>query len=107
VSRIIKESRKINDEYQKWLQEKFPSCFVEGKLDFKKLKELTSEITDNSNDEKYTFSWAGRNDSIKILKTTSKGTLLPVKDESINFDDTENIFIEGENLEVLNQDDLH
>ncbi len=100
MSKIHKESVKISEEYQKWLEEKFPSCFTEGKLNFNKLKELLSEITTEEN-ENYSFSWAGRSNSIKILKTTSKGTLLPVKDESVNFDSTENIFIEGENLEVL------
>ena len=100
MSKINKESSNPIDENQKWLQEKFPSCFVEGKLDFDKLKELTSEFTDNRN-EKFTFSWAGRADSIKNIQTPTHGTLIPQKDESINFDDTENIFIEGENLEVL------
>ena len=100
MSKINKESPNPIDENQKWLQEKFPSCFVEGKLDFDKLKELTSEFTDNRN-EKFTFSWAGRADSIKNIQTPTHGTLIPQKDESINFDDTENIFIEGENLEVL------
>ena len=100
MDKINKETSSIINENQKWLQEKFPSCFVEGKLDFDKLKELTSEFTDNRN-EKFTFSWAGRADSIKNIQTPTHGTLIPQKDESINFDDTENIFIEGENLEVL------
>jgi adenine-specific DNA-methyltransferase len=100
MSKINKESPNPIDENQKWLQEKFPSCFIEGKVDFDKLKELTSEFTDNRN-EKYSFSWAGRADSIKNIQTPTHGTLIPQKDESINFDDTENIFIEGENLEVL------
>ena len=100
MSKINKESPNPIDENQKWIKEKFPSCFSEGKLDFDKLKELLSEITDTS-DEKYTFSWAGRSESIKNLQTSSRGTLIPEKDESVNFDETENIFIEGENLEVL------
>ncbi len=101
MNKVNKESPDLIKENQKWLQEKFPSCFVEGKLDFDKLKELTSEITNDTNDEKYSFSWAGREDSIKNIQTPTHGTLIPEKDESINFDDTENIFIEGENLEVL------
>jgi adenine-specific DNA-methyltransferase len=100
MNKVNKESPDLIKENQQWLQEKFPSCFVEGKLDFKKLKELTTEITDDR-DEKYSFSWAGRADSIKNIQTPTHGTLIPEKDESINFDDTENIFIEGENLEVL------
>jgi adenine-specific DNA-methyltransferase len=97
---VNKQSPNIITENQEWLKEKFPSCFVEGKLDFEKLKELLSEITD-TRDEKYSFSWAGRSNSIKNIQTPSNGTLISDKEESINFDDTENILIDGENLEVL------
>ncbi len=55
----------------------------------------------DTGDEKYTFSWAGRKDTFENIQTTSKGTLIPDKSESVNFDDTENLFIEGDNLEVL------
>ena len=100
MDKINKESPNRIDENQEWIKEKFPSSFSEGKLDFDKLKELLSEITD-TRDEKYTFSWAGRSESLKNLQTPSRGTLIPQKDGSVNFDETENIFIEGENLEVL------
>jgi len=98
--KINKESPNFVDENQSWLKEKFPSCFTEGKLDFKKLEELLKPITDTK-DESYSFSWAGRANSIKNIQTPAKTTLIPQKDESIDFDNTENIFIEGENLEVL------
>ena len=49
----------------------------------------------------FSFSWAGRTEAFKAIKTTAKGTLVPERNESIEFDDTENIFIEGDNLEVL------
>ncbi len=100
MNEINKESLNLISENQQWLQEKFPSCFVEGKLDFKKLKQLVSEISDDGH-EKYGFSWAGRSNSIKNIQVPSFGTLIPDKKESVNFDNTENIFIEGENLEVL------
>ena len=100
MNEINKESPNLISENQQWLKEKFPSCFVEGKLDFDRLKELVSGITDER-DEKYSFSWAGRSNSIKNIQVSSIGALIPDKKESVNFDDTENIFIEGENLEVL------
>ncbi len=100
MNKVNKESPNLINKYHEWLLEKFPSCFIEGKLDFEKLKQLLSEISDDR-DEKFTFSWAGRSNSIKNIQLPSHGTLIPSKNESINFDDTENIFIEGENLEVL------
>jgi len=98
--KIKKESPNLSEEYKNWLKEQFPSCFTEDKLDFVKLKQLVSGIVDDR-EEKYTFSWAGRSDSIKNLQIPSIGTLIPAKDESIDFDNTENIFIEGDNLESL------
>ena len=100
MNKISKKSPDLSEDYNEWLKEKFPSCFLEGKLDFEKLKQLVSEIIDSS-DEKYTFYWAGRSNSIKNIQILSTGTLIPDKKESVNFDDTENIFIEGDNLEVL------
>ena len=77
-----------------------PGCFSDNVLDIEKLCKTIGQTLD-SDDEKYTFSWAGRSNTFKNIQTTSKETLVPDKGESINFQDTENIFIEGENLEVL------
>ena len=82
------------------LKQVIPECFSEGKLDINKLR-LTIGQTLDSNDEKYTFSWSGRSETMKNIQSPSKGTLVLDKKESVNFDNTENIFIEGENLEVL------
>ena len=100
MSEINKESVNILEENISKLKELFPEVFSEGKIDFDKLKETLGEFVD-SNDEKYTFSWAGRQESKKFSLIPSKGTLIPDKERSINFTDTENILIEGENLEVL------
>ena len=100
MSKINKKSFDLVEEHQEWLKEKFPSCFVEGKLDFEKLKQLVSDISIDRN-EHYSFSWMGRNESIKKIQNKTTGTLISQNNESINFDDTENIFVEGENLEVL------
>jgi adenine-specific DNA-methyltransferase len=98
--KINKTSKNILDENISKLEKIFPNVFSEGKIDYQKLKENLGEFI-NSDDEKYSFSWAGRSDSIKNIQIPSIGTLISDKDESINFDDTKNIFIEGENLEVL------
>ena len=47
------------------------------------------------------MTWAGKSECFKIIQQPSIGTLKPCKEESVNFDDTENLFIEGDNLEVL------
>lgn len=82
------------------LQEIFPEVFSEGKVDWEKLQAtLGGDI--NFNNERYVLNWAGKSEAFKVLQTPTTSTLKPAKDESIHFDETENIFIEGENLEVL------
>lgn len=77
-----------------------PEAFSEGKIDWEKLRAtLGDDVTFNN--ERYVLNWAGKSDAFKVLQTPSTSTLVPSKEESINFDETENIFIEGENLEVL------
>ena len=100
TEKINKESVNILEENISKLRELFPNVFSEGKIDFKKLKESMGDFIDSSN-ENYAFSWSGKTNSIKNIQIPSVGTLIPDKKESVNFDDTENIFIEGENLEVL------
>jgi adenine-specific DNA-methyltransferase len=87
-------------EKLKALQELLPEVFAEGKIDWEKLKATLGEDINFSN-ERYVLNWAGKSDAFKVLQTPTTKTLIPAKDESINFDTTENIFIEGENLEVL------
>lgn len=87
-------------EKLKALQELLPEAFAEGKIDWEKLKATLGEDINFAN-ERYVLNWAGKSDAFKVLQTPSTKTLVPAKDESINFDTTENVFIEGENLEVL------
>lgn len=82
------------------LRKLFPEVFTEGKVDWEKLKATLGEDV-NFNNERYVLNWAGKSDAFKVLQSPTTKTLIPAKDESVNFDDTENIFIEGENLEVL------
>ena len=82
------------------LKEVFPEVFADGKVDFDKLQGLLGHyIADDK--EKYSFSWKGKVDSLRLAQKRSTGTLRPCKEESKNWDTTENLYIEGDNLEVL------
>lgn len=78
----------------------FPECFAEGKLDIDKLLSLCGEYIDNDF-EKYKFEWKGKAECLKLAQKRSTGTLRPCSEESVNFDTTQNLYIEGDNLEVL------
>jgi adenine-specific DNA-methyltransferase len=78
----------------------FPEVFVEGKIDFDKLRAMLGTAAE-SGPGRYHFSWAGKNDAVALLQTPSCGTLVPCPEQSVGFDTTANAFIEGDNLEVL------
>ena len=82
------------------LKELFPEAFTEGKVDFEALKEVLGTFVDDR-DERYSFTWNGKSKARMIAQTPSTGTLRPCKEESVDWDTTQNIFIEGDNLEVL------
>jgi adenine-specific DNA-methyltransferase len=94
------ESLNIEQDNLAKLKEQFPNLFTEGKLDWEKVKATFSDDINFAN-ERYVLNWAGKSDAFKILQVPTTATLKPMPEESINFDTTENIFIEGENLEVL------
>ncbi len=78
----------------------FPECFTEGRLDIDKLLSLCGEyITDDF--EKYEFKWKGKSDCLRLAQKRSTATLRPVPGDSVNWDTTQNLYIEGDNLEVL------
>ena len=90
----------IEQENVEKLKEVFPEVFADGKVDFDKLQGLLGHyIADDK--EKYSFSWKGKADSLRLAQKRSTGTLRPCKEESKNWDTTENLYIEGDNLEVL------
>ena len=78
----------------------FPECFAEGKLDIDKLLSLCGEYIDNDF-EKYSFTWKGKAECLRLAQKRSTGTLRPCPEESVNWDTTQNLYIEGDNLEVL------
>lgn len=78
----------------------FPEAFSEELLDIEKLQQVVGQKATNGN-ERYSISWAGKGDAFRVLQEPTTATLVPAREESINFDETGHIFIEGENLEVL------
>ena len=82
------------------LKKLFPSIVQEGKIDFLALETLLGAEIDNSR-EKYQLTWAGKTNSIKLAQQPSSSTLRPCKEKSKNWETTENIYVEGDNLEVL------
>lgn len=78
----------------------FPEVVTEGKIDFDKLKLVLGEEIE-TNKEKYEFTWHGKAQSLKLAQVPSTGTLRPDKESSKSWDTTENLYIEGDNLEVL------
>jgi adenine-specific DNA-methyltransferase len=82
------------------LKQIIPEAFTEGKIDWEKLKITLGENIEFSN-ERYVLNWAGKTNAYRLLQAPTYATLKPAKEESVNFDTTENIFIEGDNLEVL------
>src|SRR5690554_701018 len=92
---LTPEQEKLNA-----LKQVLPEVFTEGKVDWEKLKATLGEDINFSN-ERYVLNWAGKSEAFKVLQAPTTKTLVPAKDESVNFDDTEHIFIEGENMEVL------
>jgi adenine-specific DNA-methyltransferase len=87
-------------ENQRRLKEIFPDAFTEGKIDFSILKQLLSDDLDE-HEEKYALTWHGKRCALQLALTPSTGTLRPYPKESINWDTTKNLIIEGDNLETL------
>ncbi len=94
------ESMNLLNENIEKLKALFPEIVTDGKIDFDMLKTLLGEEVDASN-EKYSFNWVGKRNCIKFAQTPSTGTLIPCKEKSVDFDNTQNIYIEGDNVEAL------
>ena len=89
----------VQDNIEK-LKQIFPEIFTEGKIDFQVLKQLLGEHIENDK-ERYSFTWKGKTQARQIAQDTSTGTLRPDRDNLKDWENTENLYIEGDNLEVL------
>ena len=100
MEELCGKSMDLIEENLNSLKQLFPEVFEEGKIDFEKLRLVLGDEVDD-NEERYEFTWHGKKNAIRIAQTPSTGTLIPDKESSKNWDDTENLYIEGDNLEVL------
>lgn len=94
------KSLDILEENIKNLCQIFPEVECDGKIDFDILRQILGEYVDDDK-ERYNFKWNGKGRALRFSQTPSTGTLRPCKEESKNWDDTQNLYIEGDNLEVL------
>ena len=78
-----------------------PGAVAEGRVDLKQIAAELGEDVTVTEKERFGLNWPGRAECMRIIQRPSTGTLKPDVDESVDFDTTENLFIEGDNLEVL------
>lgn len=99
----LKPTFSIDRESLNALKQITPEAFVDGKVNWETLKEALGEYLedDSSNAEPFGLFWPGKRDARKLTSLPSKGSLVPVLGEGVDEATTENIFIEGDNLEVL------
>ena len=100
ISKLSGGSLDIKAGQVEKLKSLFPQTVKDGEIDFDALKLALGSETD-TNGQSYGLSWAGKADCFRHIQQTTTATLKPDRKESVDFDNTENIFIEGDNLEVL------
>ena len=100
---------KVDDNIEK-IGKLFPNCITERKnekgeveyaVDFDMLKQELSSVVVEGNEERYQFTWPDKKKSILLANAPIAKTLRPCREESVDFDNTENLYIEGDNLDVL------
>nr|WP_308021726.1 site-specific DNA-methyltransferase [Neisseria canis] len=95
----------INENYNKInilkLKSLFPEAFCEDQIDWEKLKLILGEENLAHHNERYQLNWAGKSEAYRTLQAPTSNTLIPCQAESVDFDGTNNLFIEAENLEAL------
>lgn len=100
IEQIDHESPDQREELLNRLKASVPEAFSDGKLDVDALRVLLGDKVEDG-PERFTFTWAGKRDAMAMLQAPSSATLSPDRDNSINFDEAQHVFVEGENLEVL------
>lgn len=96
---IAQSANLVSDNVKK-LAELFPEAMTEGQIDFDVLKQVLGGAVDGK-DERYGLNWHGKRQARQLALTSSLGTLRPCPEESVDWDTTQNLMIEGDNLEVL------
>ena len=105
MNKLSMETMNIIDTNIDKIGEIFPNVIVEGEagksIDFELLKQELSDNIVEGNKEKYQLNWPGKKEAILNANRPSINTLRPVVEKSVDFDNTKNIYIEGDNLEAL------
>lgn len=100
LPKVDLESKDLVAERIKQLKALFPEIDTEAGIDYEKLLLILGESVADE-DERYAFTWPGKRDAIRQSQEVSGATLRPCPEDSLNWDETENLYIEGDNLEVL------
>lgn len=105
MNKLDMKSEDIVEDNFEYIKEKFPNVVVESEngyaIDFNALKQELSDVIVDDTKEKYQLTWPGKKEAIVTANTQTTKTLRPLREKSVNFDTTENIYIEGDNLEAL------
>jgi adenine-specific DNA-methyltransferase len=101
MNKLDMESKQIISDNLEVIKKMFPNCFSEEKLDFDMLKQELSAYLIDDKKEKYQLTWPGKKEAIANSNSSISNTLRPLKEKSVDFDKTKNIYIEGDNLEAL------
>lgn len=105
MNKLDMESKNIINDNIEYIKEKFPNVIVETEngyeIDFNLLKQELSNVIADENKEKYQLTWPGKKEAILNSNIPTQNILRPLKEKSVDFDNTENIYIEGDNLEAL------
>jgi len=110
MDKLKMQSPDVVSENIKYIAERFPNCLTESKdengkpiqvIDFDQLRqELSKEIVEGP-EERYQFTWPDKRNAIRLANAPTTDMLRPCREESVDFDTTQNLYIEGDNLEVL------
>ncbi|MCY4217417.1 MAG: hypothetical protein OXC92_10595 [Flavobacteriaceae bacterium] len=100
LSDVLTKSKNLIQENIQKLKKLFPQIITDDKIDFAVLKQLLGDEI-NDKEELYRFVWPGKSQSRREAYKPSTGTLRPYRDESLDWGKTQNLYIEGDNLEVL------
>lgn len=100
MQKLTGETMNITEDNIQKLAQLFPEVISEGKIDFEKLQLVLGEDIEQDK-ERYSFNWHGKAETLRLSQTPSMGTLRPCQEESKDWDTTQNMYIEGDNLEVL------
>ena len=105
MNKLDMQSENIIEDNLEYIKEKFPNVVVESEngyaINFNALKQELSDVIVGDTKEMYQLTWPGKKEAIVTANTPTTKTLRPVREKSVNFDKTENIYIEGDNLEAL------